>query len=41
MIVPLGFARQTDLPGKLFAERRYAIAFIGSVKPAGLHGRST
>lgn len=32
MIVPLGYARQTDLPGKPFSERRYTISFIGSVK---------
>jgi hypothetical protein len=37
MIVPLGFARQTDLPGKLFAERCYAISFIGSVKQRAYH----
>lgn len=32
MVVPLGYARQTDLPGKRFTERRYTISFIGSVK---------
>ena len=37
MTVPLGYARQTDLPGKPFAERRYAVSFIGSVKQRAYH----
>ncbi|RDJ27349.1 hypothetical protein DWF00_10315 [Bosea caraganae] len=37
MVVPLGYARQTDLPGKPFAERRYTISFIGSVKQRAYH----
>lgn len=32
MTVPLGYARQTELPGKPFAERRYTLSFLGSVK---------
>ena len=32
MVVPLGYARQTDIPIKAFTERKYAISFVGSVK---------
>ncbi len=32
MVVPLGYARQVDLPLKSFEKRKYAISFVGSVK---------
>ena len=37
MVVPLGYARQTDLPGRPFAERRYAVSFVGSVRQRPYH----
>ena len=35
--VPLGYARQTDLPVKPFEERRYAVSFLGSVESEKHH----
>jgi hypothetical protein len=32
MVVPLGYARQTDLPGKPFESRRYPVGFLGSIE---------
>ena len=32
MALPLGYARQTDLPGKPFASRRYLVGFLGSIE---------
>jgi len=32
MVVPLGYARQTDLPGKPFQSRRYPVGFLGSIE---------
>jgi hypothetical protein len=32
MVVPLGYARQTDLPGKAFESRRYLVGFLGSIE---------
>jgi hypothetical protein len=32
MVVPLGYARQTDLPGKPFESRRYLVGFLGSIE---------
>jgi hypothetical protein len=32
MVVPLGYARQTDLPGKPFGSRRYLVGFLGSIE---------
>ena len=32
MVVPLGYARQTDLPGKPFNSRRYPVGFLGSIE---------
>jgi hypothetical protein len=32
MVVPLGYARQTDLPGKPFETRRYLVGFLGSIE---------
>lgn len=32
MVIPLGYARQTDLPVKPFNDRRYVISFIGSLE---------
>ncbi len=35
MVVPLGYARQTDLPGKPFELRRYLVGFLGSIENRG------
>ncbi len=32
MVLPLGYARQTDLPGKPFESRRYLVGFLGSIE---------
>jgi hypothetical protein len=32
MVLPLGYARQTDLPGKPFESRRYLVGFLGSTE---------
>jgi hypothetical protein len=32
MVLPLGYARQTDLPGKPFESRRYLVGFLGSLE---------
>jgi hypothetical protein len=32
MLLPLGYARQTDLPGKPFESRRYLVGFLGSLE---------
>jgi hypothetical protein len=32
MVLPLGYARQTDLPGKRFESRRYLVGFLGSIE---------
>ena len=32
MVVPLGYARQTDLPGRPFESRRYPVGFLGSIE---------
>ena len=32
MVVPLGYARQTDLPGKPFETRRFLVGFLGSIE---------
>ena len=32
MVLPLGYARQTDLPGKPFELRRYLVGFLGSIE---------
>jgi hypothetical protein len=32
MVLPLGYARQTDLPGKPFDSRRYLVGFLGSIE---------
>ncbi len=32
MVMPLGYARQTDLPGKPFESRRYPVGFLGSIE---------
>ena len=32
MVLPLGYARQTDLPGKAFESRRYLVGFLGSIE---------
>jgi hypothetical protein len=32
MVIPLGYARQTDLPGKPFDSRRYLVGFLGSIE---------
>src|ERR1700733_15221634 len=31
-VLPLGYARQTDLPGKPFESRRYLVGFLGSIE---------
>jgi hypothetical protein len=31
-VLPLGYARQTDLPGKPFESRRYLVGFLGSLE---------
>lgn len=31
-VIPLGYAQQTDLPGKDFQARRYTVGFLGSVE---------
>lgn len=35
MVLPLGYARQTDLPGKPFESRRYPVGFLGSIENRG------
>lgn len=32
MLTPMGYARQTDLPGKPFETRRYLVGFLGSIE---------
>jgi hypothetical protein len=32
MVLPLGYARQTDLPGKPFESRRFLVGFLGSIE---------
>lgn len=32
MVLPLGYARQTDLPGKPFGSRNYLVGFLGSIE---------
>jgi hypothetical protein len=32
MVLPLGYARQTDLPGKPFESRNYLVGFLGSIE---------
>ncbi len=32
MVLPLGYARQSDLPGKPFESRRYLVGFLGSIE---------
>src|SRR5271156_4689055 len=32
MLTPMGYARQTDLPGKPFESRRYLVGFLGSIE---------
>ncbi len=32
MVLPLGYARQTDLPGKPFKSRNYLVGFLGSIE---------
>jgi hypothetical protein len=32
MVLPLGYARQTDLPGKPFESRRWLVGFLGSIE---------
>ena len=35
MVMPLGYARQTDLPVKAFHTRRYLLSFLGSIEHYG------
>lgn len=35
--IPLGYARQTDVPFRPFEERRYAVSFLGSVESETYH----
>jgi hypothetical protein len=32
MVIPLGYARQTDLPVRSFDERRFLVSFLGSIE---------
>ena len=32
MVMPMGYARQTDAPGKPFDTRRYLVGFLGSIE---------
>lgn len=40
MVAPLGYALQTDLPGKPFETRRYFVGFLGSVEQNPIGGFS-
>lgn len=37
LVIPLGYARQSDIPTKPFATRRYLMSFLGSVEQYAVH----
>lgn len=37
LVIPLGYARQSDIPAKPFGTRRYLMSFLGSVEQYAVH----